>query len=59
MGKGCFEEVEPIWRQFMEGYGMQLSIQGLVAEGWFVASKYTVTDTFSSHAFGHEPTGQS
>ncbi|MDB5822305.1 MAG: putative ester cyclase [Herminiimonas sp.] len=26
MGRGLIEKVEPIWRQLIEGYGMQLNI---------------------------------
>ena len=40
MGRGVFERVEPVWRQLIEGYGMQLSIQELVAEGGVVAARY-------------------
>lgn len=28
-GKGIFEKIEPIWRQPIEGYGMQLKIPGI------------------------------
>src|SRR6476659_8877667 len=33
MGHGMFERVEPVWRQLIEGYGMHLRIEELVAEG--------------------------
>jgi steroid delta-isomerase-like uncharacterized protein len=59
MGQGVFERVEPIWRQLIEGYGMQLHIEELVAEGNKVAARYTETGTFKAPAFGHEPTGRS
>lgn len=59
LGKGLFEKIEPVWRQLIEGYGMQLSIQGLVAEGNVVAARYIETGTFRSPAFGNEPTGKS
>jgi steroid delta-isomerase-like uncharacterized protein len=59
MGKGVFEKVEPIWRQLMEGYGMQLSIESLVAEGSTVAARYRETGTFRAPAFGRQPTGKS
>ena len=58
-GKGLFEKIEPIWRQLIEGYGMQLAIQGLVAEGNVVAARYIETGTFRAPAFGHQPTGRS
>jgi ketosteroid isomerase-like protein len=59
MGKGLFDRVEPVWRQLIEGYGMQLHIEEVVAEGNKVAVRYTETGTFKAPAFGHEPTGRS
>lgn len=59
LGKGLFDKVEPIWRQLIEGYGMQLTIQELIAEGNLVAARYIETGTFKAPAFGHEPTGKS
>lgn len=58
-GKGLFEKIEPIWRQLIEGYGMQLDIQSLIAEGNVVAARYVESGTFRAPAFGHQPTGQS
>lgn len=58
-GKGVFEKIEPIWRQLIEGYGMQLKIEGLVAEGNVVAARYIESGTFRAPAFGHQPTGKS
>jgi steroid delta-isomerase-like uncharacterized protein len=59
MGKGLFERIEPVWRQLIEGYGMQLHIEDLVAEGNMVAVRYTERGTFKAPAFGHQPTGKS
>jgi len=59
MGKGLFERVEPIWRQLIEGYGIQLHIEEMVGEGNRVAVRYTETGTFKAPAFGHQPTGKS
>jgi steroid delta-isomerase-like uncharacterized protein len=59
MGKGLIEAVEPLWRQLIEGYGMQLAIQDLVAEGHTVAARYIETGTFRAPAFGCQPTGKS
>ncbi|SRR5579883_2255871 len=59
MGKGLFDKVEPVWRQLIEGYGMQLKLEGLIAEGNVVAARYTESGTFRAPAFGHQPTGQS
>jgi steroid delta-isomerase-like uncharacterized protein len=58
LAKGQFEKIAPIWRQLIEGYGMQLDIQSLVAEGNVVAARYRETGTFRAPAFGNEPTGQ-
>jgi predicted ester cyclase len=59
MGRGLIDKVEPIWRQLIEGYGMQLKIDGLIAEGNMVAARYIESGTFRAPAFGHEPTGRS
>ncbi|NCT66709.1 MAG: ester cyclase [Rhodanobacteraceae bacterium] len=59
MGQGLFDRVEPVWRQLIEGYGMQLRIEELVAEGHRVAARYVETGTFTRPAFGREPTGKS
>jgi steroid delta-isomerase-like uncharacterized protein len=59
LGRGLFDKVEPIWRQLIEGYGMQLRIEGLIAEGNIVAARYVETGTFRAKAFGMDPTGKS
>jgi len=59
LGKGQFEKVAPVWRQLIEGYGMQLELQGLIAEGNVVAARYIERGTFEAAAFGVEPTGKS
>jgi steroid delta-isomerase-like uncharacterized protein len=59
LGKGVFEKVAPIWRQLIEGYGMQLRVEELVAEGGTVVARFTETGTFNRPAFGREPTGKS
>lgn len=59
MGKGLFEKVEPIWRQLIEGYGIQFKVEGLIAEGNVVAARYVETGTFRNPAFGNQPTGRS
>jgi len=58
-GKGTFEKIEPIWRQLIEGYGMQLKVDSMVAEGNTVACRYTETGIFKAPAFGNQPTGKS
>jgi steroid delta-isomerase-like uncharacterized protein len=59
MGKGLFEKIEPIWRQLIEGYGIQFKVEGLIAEGNVVAARYVETGTFLKSAFGNQPTGRS
>ena len=58
-GKGTFEKVEPVWRQLIDGYGIQLKIEGLIAEGNTVAVRYLESGTFRAPAFGNQPTGRS
>jgi steroid delta-isomerase-like uncharacterized protein len=59
LGKGLMDKVMPIWRQLVEGYGMQLTIEEMIAEGDMVAVRYTERGTFRAPAFGHSPTGKS
>lgn len=58
-GKGQFDTIESIWRQLIEGYGMQLTIQALIAEGNVVAARYIESGTFRTPAFGNQATGKS
>jgi predicted ester cyclase len=58
-GKGTFEKVAPVWRQLIDGYGVQLKIEGLIAEGNTVAARYLESGTFRAPAFGNQPTGRS
>ena len=58
LGKGTLEKVEAVWQQLIDGYGMQLHIEELIAEGNIVAARYTETGTFRAPAFGREPTGR-
>ncbi len=59
MGKGVMEKVAPMWRQLIEGYGIQLTVESLVAEGDVVAVRFTERGTFRAPAFGQQPTGRS
>jgi steroid delta-isomerase-like uncharacterized protein len=58
-GKATLERAESVWRQLIDGYGMQLEIKELIAQGDLVAARYLETGTFRAPAFGHEPTGKS
>jgi steroid delta-isomerase-like uncharacterized protein len=59
MGKGLIEKIEPVWRQLIEGYGIKLRVEGLIAEGNVVAARYVESGTFRAPAFGNQPTGKS
>lgn len=59
LSKGLMDKVLPVWRQLIEGYGMHLTIEAMVAEGNTVAVLYTERGTFRAAAFGHSPTGKS
>lgn len=59
LGAGAFERIAPIWQQLIDGYGMQLEIQGLIARDNVVAVRYRETGTFRAPAFGRQPTGRS
>lgn len=58
LGRGQLDKVVPIWRQLIEGYNMQLTIEEMIAVGDVVAVRYTERGVFSAPAFGHEPTGK-
>ena len=59
LGKGLMEKVMPVWEQLVRGYGMELTVESMVAEGDVVAVRYTERGTFGAPAFGREPTGRS
>jgi hypothetical protein len=50
LGKGHIEKVGPIWRQLIEGYGMNPRIERLIAEGNVVAARYVESGTFRAPA---------
>ena len=57
--RGGVDEVLPVWRELVHGYGMQLEIVEMIAEGGTVAVRYTERGTFRAPAFGRPPTGRS
>ena len=59
LGKGQMEIAMPVWKQLVEGLGMQLKIEDLIAEGDIVAARYTETGIFNAPFMGNEPTGRS
>lgn len=59
LGQATADRALQVWRQLIEGYGMQLELLGLIAEGPVVAARYVETGTFRAPAFGQQPTGRS
>jgi steroid delta-isomerase-like uncharacterized protein len=59
LGQGLMDKILPIWRQLIEGYGVQFTVEDICAEGDVVAVRYTERGTFRAPAFGNEPTGKS
>jgi len=59
LAAGAFEHIAPVWRELIEGYGMQLHLQELIAEDNIVSARYLETGTFRAPALGHAPTGKS
>ena len=51
-------QMEPIWQQLIDGLGMQLDIQEMIAEGDTVAVRFREHGIFKAPFFGHEPTGK-
>ena len=60
LGWGNIDEVAmPVWRDLHVAYGLQLTIEDMVAEGDKVAVRYTERGTFCAAFRGTEPTGKS
>ena len=59
LGSGQMDKIMPIWEQLVQGYGMQLTIDAMIAEDDLVAVRYTEKGSFSAPAFGQNPTGKS
>ena len=59
LGWGGLPEVEPIWRDLHEAFGIQLGIEQMIAEGDIVAVRYAERGTFVAPFRGNQPTGKS
>lgn len=59
LGRGGFDVVLPVWRALHQAFGMQLEIVELIAEGDFVAARYTESGTFRAPFRDTAPTGKS
>ncbi|MBC5991874.1 ester cyclase [Pontibacter cellulosilyticus] len=59
LGKANMERATEVWRQLITGLGIQLTIEGMIAEGDDVAVRYTERGIFKGSFMGHEPTGKS
>ena len=59
LGWGKLDVIEPIWRMLHESLAIEMTIDSLVAEGDFVAARYTERGTFRGPFRGHPPTGKS
>ncbi|AKQ47509.1 ester cyclase [Rufibacter radiotolerans] len=58
-GKAQMEKAVTVWRQLIDGLGMQLIIEEIIAEGNVVSVRYTERGTFKGIFMGHAPTGKS
>jgi steroid delta-isomerase-like uncharacterized protein len=59
LGGGQIEKAATVWRELINGFGIQLTIEEIIAEGDCVAVRYTERGTFARPFFGREPTGKS
>jgi steroid delta-isomerase-like uncharacterized protein len=59
LGWGGLEEVEPIWRDLHQAFGIELTPEQMIAEGDMVAVRYTERGTFVAPFRGQPPTGKS
>jgi hypothetical protein len=58
LGAGLIDKVTAIWRQLIEGLGIQLAIEELIADGERVAVRYTERGVFRGPFMGAQPTGK-
>lgn len=59
LGWGSVDDVMPIWRELVDGLGIQLKIESLAAEGDIVAARYTETGQSKAPFRGLPATGKS
>ncbi len=58
LGWGRLDQVVPIWRELHDGLSIELSVDGMIAEGDTVAVRYTERGRFTGPFRGHAPTGR-
>ncbi len=58
LGWGGMDKVRPIWKTLIESLGMQLHVEGIVAEGNVVAVRYTERGRSIGPFLGQAPTGK-
>jgi len=58
LGWGTVEKVRPIWNELIEALKINLRIEGMIAEGNVVATRYTETGKSIKAFQGFEPTGE-
>jgi steroid delta-isomerase-like uncharacterized protein len=59
LGWGSIELALEVWETLAKSLGMQLKIEGMIAEGDVVAVRYTETGTARAPFLGNPATGQS
>jgi steroid delta-isomerase-like uncharacterized protein len=59
LGQGGMDKVIAIWREIISAFGIQLSVQEMIAEEDCVAVRYTERGTFRGPFRGQPPTGKS
>jgi steroid delta-isomerase-like uncharacterized protein len=59
LGVGTMDKVIAIWRELHAGFGVNLHIEEIIAEGNKVAVRYTERGSFTGMFRGTNPTGKS
>jgi ketosteroid isomerase-like protein len=59
LGKGGLEVAIPIWRDLHTAFGIHLIVGSMIAEGNYVAVRYTERGKFVAPFRGNQPTGKS
>ena len=58
LGWGSLDTVLPIWKELHEAFGIELTVDAIIAEGDQVAVRYIERGQFKGRFRGSEPTGK-
>jgi steroid delta-isomerase-like uncharacterized protein len=59
LGSGGMDKAMPIWKELHAAFGIELTVEEIIAEGDFVAARYKERGTFRAEFQRQPPTGKS